>query len=157
MKFEISGVDRQGKERTVSVTAIDEKVALAKAKTAGITAFAVKMSHEEQARPIGPQPQTHEDIKPDEYYNGPFIYKMFQLAPTISVKEGVKTSQLAAHYLEDVVGRFAKEGWEFFRVDEIGIDVRPGCLAALFGVGAVRHSYYVITFRQPVKQETSEE
>lgn len=154
MKFEISGVDQHGKDRTVIVAALDEKVALGKAKAAGISAYSVTKIQEEKPEPTPPRLPLGQTAESDERFSGPYIYKMVQIPPTISVKEGVKTGQLAAHYLQDVVNRYASEAWEFYRVDEIGIHVEPGCLAALLGSGPTRQSYYVITFRKPAKQET---
>jgi hypothetical protein len=40
-------------------------------------------------------------------------------------------------------------GWEFYRVDEIGVETVPGCLAAIFGGRSTHTAYYVITFRRP--------
>jgi hypothetical protein len=54
----------------------------------------------------------------------------------------------AAAYLESVVNKYANEGWEFQRVDSIGVQVQPGCFDALRGKKAVDSSYYVITFRK---------
>jgi hypothetical protein len=146
MKYEISGVDGQGKDRLVSVSASNERVALAKAKAAGISPYSVKAFQDKKPEAPSPEERKERGTEADDLFEGPYRYRMFQPPPTISVKEGVRTSQLAAHYLEDVVSRFAKEGWEFFRVDEIGIHVQPGCLAVLSGAGPARQSYYVITF-----------
>ncbi|AXW87884.1 hypothetical protein AU509_12470 [Lonsdalea britannica] len=74
-----------------------------------------------------------------------FQYKMVQIPPNISVKAKDNKQGIAAQYLEDVVNDYAQDGWEFQRVDTIGIEERPGC----FGpskIGVVNH--YVITFRK---------
>jgi hypothetical protein len=42
----------------------------------------------------------------------------------------------AARYLENVVNEHAERGWEFCRVNQIGVGVSPGCLNALLGVRA---------------------
>lgn len=75
-----------------------------------------------------------------------FEYHMIQVPPTIVVREA--KGREAADYLQNVVNRNAHEGWEFYRVDEIGVHVTPGCLAALVGVRAETVSHYVITFRR---------
>jgi hypothetical protein len=77
-----------------------------------------------------------------------FQYKMIQIPPQISVRQKDVKGQEAALYLEHVVNDYARQGWEFQRVDEIGVHEHPGCLAALFGARASKLSYYVITFRQ---------
>jgi len=76
-----------------------------------------------------------------------YQYKMVQIPPNISVKAKDNKNGIAAQYLESVVNEFAQEGWEFQRVDTIGIEEKPGC----FGgnkLGVV--NYYVITFRKEV-------
>ena len=90
MKFEISGVDQHGKDRTVIVAALDEKVALGKAKAAGISAYSVTKIQEEKPEPTPPPLPLGQTAESDERFSGPYIYKMVQIPPTISVKEGGK-------------------------------------------------------------------
>lgn len=77
-----------------------------------------------------------------------YTYKMIQLPPNISVDATSQTGREAADYLESVVNDMAGKGWEFLRVDSIGVQVKPGCLAALLGQGESKSLYYVITFRK---------
>ena len=78
-----------------------------------------------------------------------YKYKMVQIPPNIVVNaRKVNKNNAAAEYLEEVVNEMALEGWEFQRIDSIGVQEQPGC-GSLFGgkqVGPV--NYYVITFRQ---------
>lgn len=78
-----------------------------------------------------------------------FIYKMVQIPPAISVQAKAHTGNEAAAYLESVVNDMAGQGWEFLRVDAIGVQVQPGCLMVLFGQKTTETTYYVITFRRP--------
>lgn len=75
-----------------------------------------------------------------------YTYKMIQVPPNISVKAKDNKIGIAAQYLENVVNTWAAEGWEFQRVDTIGIDEKPGCFGSN-KIGLVH--YYVITFRKP--------
>lgn len=79
-----------------------------------------------------------------------YQYKMVQIPPHIEVKESQHQGSEAAAYLESVVNTYAQQGWEFYRVDPIGVNVQPGCLPSLLGQKAVLVTYYVITFRAPV-------
>jgi hypothetical protein len=79
---------------------------------------------------------------------GEFDYKMVQAPPVIEAASKGATGQEAAAYLESVVNRYASQGWEFYRVDQIGVMRRPGCLGALLGMGEQATLYYVITFRR---------
>jgi len=78
-----------------------------------------------------------------------YVYKMIQIPPDIEVGGGTSTAGRAADYLEGVVNEYAAKGWEFFRVDEIGIRIKPGGLASLFGARGRRLGYHVVTFRRP--------
>ncbi|EFN9760301.1 DUF4177 domain-containing protein [Escherichia coli] len=76
-----------------------------------------------------------------------YTYKMIQVPPNVSVKAKDNKSDVAAEYLQGVVNEQAAEGWEFQRVDTIGIEEPPGC----FSGGKEQVSqYYVITFRKKV-------
>ena len=81
-------------------------------------------------------------------------YKMVQIPPnvTVSAKQllgrAPDSSSVAAEYLENIVNQHAKEGWEFMRIDTIGVRTEPGCLAGLLGARSVDANYYVVTFRR---------
>ncbi|NOH61126.1 DUF4177 domain-containing protein [Vibrio sp. RE88] len=79
-----------------------------------------------------------------------FKYKMVQVLPNISVDMKNHTGSEAAVYLENVVNEYAEDGWEFHRIDRIGVELQPGCFAALRGQKAETNIYYVITFRMEV-------
>ena len=79
-----------------------------------------------------------------------YKYKMVQVPPNIEVQAKNQRGNEAAAYLEEVVGTYAPMGWEFYRVDEIGVKVKPGCLAGFFGQKEDVTIYYVITFRKSV-------
>ena len=77
-----------------------------------------------------------------------YTYKMLQIPPNISIESKGRKGNEAARYLQDVVNIEAENGWEFQRIDPIGVDVRPGCFASLFGSKAEIMTYHVITFRK---------
>ena len=78
-----------------------------------------------------------------------YKYKMVQVPPNIAVNAKAHKGTEAAAYLETIVNDMAGKGWEFFRIDSIGVNIQPGCFAALTGQKEVQATYYVITFRQP--------
>lgn len=78
-----------------------------------------------------------------------YQYKMVQVPPSINVQEKSQVGNEAAVYLEGIVNEQAKEGWEFYRVDSIGVNVQPGCISALAGQKAAEATYYVVSFRKP--------
>ena len=81
-------------------------------------------------------------------------YKMVQIPPNIGASarsmlgRAPDPSEMAAAYLQGVVNEQAKDGWEFMRVDTIGVRTEPGCLAGLFGAKTTDENYYVVTFRR---------
>lgn len=77
-----------------------------------------------------------------------YIYKMVQVPPTIEVAQKQHKGNEAAIYLEGIVNQMGSEGWEFYRVDPIGVSIKPGCLQALLGQRELTVTYYVITFRK---------
>jgi hypothetical protein len=79
----------------------------------------------------------------------PFVYKMVQVPPNIEIAESDRIGQKAAVYLENSVNKQASDGWEFYRVDTIGVQITPGCLSALFGATAQTIQFNVVTFRRP--------
>ncbi|QFS86284.1 MULTISPECIES: DUF4177 domain-containing protein [unclassified Marinobacter] len=77
-----------------------------------------------------------------------YQYKMVQVPPNIEVQAKQQRGNEAAAYLEDVVNTYAKDGWEFYRVDAIGVNVKPGCIAGLFGQKEALSTYHVVSFRK---------
>jgi hypothetical protein len=76
-----------------------------------------------------------------------FKYKMVQIPPNISIQMKTHRGNEAAEYLEGVVNTYADQGWEFYRIDSVGVHQEPGCFGALTGDRARTDIYYVITFR----------
>lgn len=78
-----------------------------------------------------------------------YQYKMVQIPPNIEVQAKNHRGNEAAAYMENVVNIYAADGWEFYRVDTVGVNLKPGCLGALFGNRDNISTYYVISFRKP--------
>lgn len=76
-----------------------------------------------------------------------YTYKMIQIPPNIAVGDK-ESGKEAALYLQTTVNNQARDGWEFYRVDPIGVQVNPGCLGLLMGRKQELTTYYVITFRK---------
>ena len=78
-----------------------------------------------------------------------YRYEMVQLPPNIQISASGQKGNEAAVYLQNVVNEKAKTGWEFYRVDSIGVATKPGCLDGLMGKKEELTNFYVVTFRQP--------
>jgi methylphosphotriester-DNA--protein-cysteine methyltransferase len=77
-----------------------------------------------------------------------YNYRMVQLSRNIKIKASEEKGDEAAVYLQTIVNDHAKQGWEFYRVDTIGVITEPGC-SSLFGKKEEMLLYYVATFRAP--------
>lgn len=77
----------------------------------------------------------------------PYEYRMVQIPPNIEVR-GVERGNEAAQYIQTIANQQAQDGWEFYRVDTIGVAISPGCLGPLFGRSTEYTNYYVVTFRK---------
>ena len=75
-----------------------------------------------------------------------YEYNMVQMPPNVYTNSS--TGDDAAIHLKSVVDKHAINGWEFYRVDTVGVHVNPGCLAQLFGQKSSLLNYYVVTFRR---------
>lgn len=77
-----------------------------------------------------------------------YEYKMLQIPPTIVVKAHEHRGNEAAYYLQSISNQEAQQGWEFYRVDTVGVVTQPGCLGVLLGQKQTMIEYYVVTFRR---------
>lgn len=75
-----------------------------------------------------------------------YEYKMVQLPQTFVLKKDTGTE--IASYLEKLVQDWNVKGWEFYRIDSVGVAVQPGCLAALTGTKTSMTYYNIVTFRR---------
>ena len=64
----------------------------------------------------------------------------------------VENANKVSEQLQDVINKHSKQGWEFYCVDKIDIQVNPGCLAALFGAKVSVISFDQVIFRRLVEQ-----
>lgn len=80
-----------------------------------------------------------------------YEFKMVQLPQTFILKQD--TGKEIAAYLEKLSADMGHEGWEFYRVDSVGVAVQPGCLAALGGAKQTMTYYNVVTFKRQKAKE----
>ncbi len=76
-------------------------------------------------------------------------YTTVQIPPAIRVQGAAKGTEAAA-YLEEVANRMSRDGWEFHRIDTVGVVESPGCLAGLLGARQIVRDFFVVSFRRPV-------
>ena len=72
----------------------------------------------------------------------------YRVVPFIGQGRGgeFKAEEIATQ-LQALIGQNARDGWEFYRIDQIQINVPPGCLPSLLGAKSVVTSFDMATFR----------
>lgn len=79
-----------------------------------------------------------------------YQYRMVQIAPTV-LSKGTSQDQAAANYLQQIVNENARDGWEFYRIDQFSVAVNGCCLLAFMGTSPNSTTvYYVVTFRKAI-------
>ena len=79
-----------------------------------------------------------------------YEYKMVQVPPNLLV--GAKQANTAAaDFVQNLANTNAVDGWEFFRIDTMGVGVPRGCLST----GQDVSQYYVVTFRRPKASQSN--
>lgn len=76
-----------------------------------------------------------------------YDFKMMQLPQTFVLRQD--TGKEIAAYLERIAQEMGSQGWQFYRIDAVGVAVRPGCLEAIFGGRQTMSTYNIVTFRRP--------
>ena len=59
----------------------------------------------------------------------------------------VENAQNVTAQLQSVINQYGQQGWEFYRIDKVNVQIKPGCLAALFGASASYITFDQIIFR----------
>lgn len=81
-----------------------------------------------------------------------YDFKMIQLPQTFVLQKD--TGKEIAVYLEKLSQDMSAQGWQFYRIDQVGVAVAPGCLGAMSGVKQTMTYYNVVTFRRDKPQNT---
>lgn len=63
------------------------------------------------------------------------------------LKSGGEVGQVSKQ-LEDLINHHALQGWDFYSLDNVDIQVTPGCLQALFGAKTAYITYNQLIFRR---------
>ena len=67
------------------------------------------------------------------------------------LKRGVVSMDNASkvsEQLQELIDRHAAEGWDFYRIDKVDIQISPGCLAGLFGSKVSFITFDQVVFRR---------
>lgn len=72
----------------------------------------------------------------------------YQVVPFIGkIKSGQSAAEVAAQ-LQTVITQYVAQGWEFYQISDVTIEVQPGCIASLFGTKMSYIRFDQIIFRK---------
>lgn len=54
--------------------------------------------------------------------------------------------------LQELIDQYSHQGWDFYRIDKVNIQVTPGCLASLLGAQVSFITFDQVVFRQSVNE-----
>lgn len=57
----------------------------------------------------------------------------YQVVPFIGKIKGSQTATAVASQLQATIDQHVSQGWEFWQLTDVNIEVQPGCLAGLLG------------------------
>ncbi len=63
------------------------------------------------------------------------------------IRAGGDVGQVSSQ-LQAVITQYASQGWELHSLNAVSIEVKPGCLAALFGARVAYVSYDQVIFQR---------
>jgi len=67
---------------------------------------------------------------------------------TPQVSLGSSSMNVISRELRDTVSEYEAKGFEFMRIDTVHVDIRPGCIMAMFGKQTEYHPYEFLVFRK---------
>ncbi|PIQ13392.1 MAG: hypothetical protein COZ23_05770 [Hydrogenophilales bacterium CG_4_10_14_3_um_filter_58_23] len=73
----------------------------------------------------------------------------YRVMPFIGKIKSNQSAVEVSNQLEALINEGAREGWEFHQVNNVNIEVQPGCLAGLFGAKAEYIRFDMLVFKQP--------
>jgi hypothetical protein len=78
----------------------------------------------------------------------------YQVVPFVGeLKRGVlniENARKVSDQLQAVIATYTRQGWEFYRIDKVDVQVTPGCLASLLGARVSFITFDQVIFRRRV-------
>ena len=78
----------------------------------------------------------------------------YKVVPFIGQIKSGDSAQTAASQLQTAISSNARDGWEFYQLGDVNIEVQPGCLWALLGQKSAYVRYDQIVFRRATGSAT---
>ncbi len=72
----------------------------------------------------------------------------YKVVPFIGKIKSSQSASEVSSQLQSVINENASQGWELDQVQAVNIEVKPGCLAGLFGAKEVYTKFDQVIFRK---------
>lgn len=83
-----------------------------------------------------------------------YEYKLVPISQwLIKRKTRQSMEEALSEYVQEIINRECKEGWEFYRTDQYTMFERPGCLGELFGEKTKQVFYNLLCFRKKTQEQ----
>jgi hypothetical protein len=80
----------------------------------------------------------------------PMAQYEYKVLPFIGSLKSNQGANIVSEQLTRMINQHATEGWEFYEMGNVNIQVNPGCLASLFGASASYIRFDQLIFRRNV-------
>lgn len=74
----------------------------------------------------------------------------YRVMPFIGKIKSNQTAADVSNQLESLINEGAREGWQFEQVNNVNIEVQPGCLAGLLGKKADYVRFDMVVFKREI-------
>lgn len=81
----------------------------------------------------------------------------YHVAPFVGQMKFGDDVKNVSEQLTSLINHYAGQGWEFYSLDNVDIEVTPGCLAGLFGARTSYITYNQVILRKEAPPEGLEE
>lgn len=107
-----------------------------------------RMSEPSSARRVEP---TRETQIPDAVRRpvGTTASYQYKVVPFIGQSRGSLSAADVSRQLESAISQHVSEGWEFYQLADVNIEVQPGCISGLFGAKVQYVRFDQLIFRAP--------
>ena len=72
----------------------------------------------------------------------------YQVLPFVGKLKGNQSASEVSKQLQDLINQQASAGWEFCQVNDVNIEVQPGCLGGLLGAKTAYVQFDQVIFRR---------
>jgi hypothetical protein len=72
----------------------------------------------------------------------------YQVVPFIGKIRNNQPPGEVSGQLQSLINQCAAQGWEFYELNDVNIEVQPGCLAGLFGAKTAYIQFDQVIFRR---------